>query len=156
MHLRELGPLTDEDTSENGQRLDWSAAADRVRRLTGPHFTLTVRADRMLEGNPYPRPQRMLMNLQALAGLARRYHDADGDLGRPLDEIALREFGIEIALTDKGLGAPVLSGYGGIRAEPHVKVDDHKKPHECGRIYFAIDRVRCRFVVDHIGLHDYP
>ena len=37
--------------------------------------------------------------------------------------------------------------------EPHVKVDDYKKPVECGRIYFAQDNEGRRFIVNHIGPH---
>lgn len=38
---------------------------------------------------------------------------------------------------------------------PHIKVDDYKKPNEVGRIYFGYDKNSLRFVIDHIGLHDY-
>jgi len=36
---------------------------------------------------------------------------------------------------------------------PHVKVNDWVDPHECGRIYFAVDNANDRYIVDHVGLH---
>lgn len=156
LHLREFAPLAREVCQADALPKTWEAAAKQIRGLCGPHFTLTRRADGMLEGNPYPNPARMAHHLTQLCQIAERYYLSKGKLGDRLVEVAHREFGIEIALTDHGLAAPVLADFGGIRAEPHVKVDDHKHPNQCGRIYFALDRADFRFVVDHIGLHDYP
>jgi hypothetical protein len=58
-------------------------------------------------------------------------------------------------LHDDALGALGEFTYDGQRysREPHVKVDDYVDPARCGRIYFAYDTHRARFIVDHIGLH---
>lgn len=154
LHLREFSPLEDEGRELGEEYTTWDAAARAIRGMAGEHMTLSTRADAMLDGNPYPLPGRMVEHMRALDTLARRYHQAKGNLGAPLSDVAA-ELGIEIALTDKGLAPPVIRGFQGLRAEPHVKVDDYKSPADCGRIYFALDRTGWRFVVDHIGLHDY-
>jgi hypothetical protein len=135
--------------------MSWADAAKKARQLTGPHFVLTDRAVGMLDANPYPDAARMLDHLRRLSDLARRYHDAEGDLGGPITDIARSEHEIHIALTDKGLRPPKLAGFDGLQAEPHVKVDDYKSPDQCGRIYFAVDKERFRFIIDHVGLHSY-
>lgn len=154
MHLRDVAPLEFKSPSK-ATVANWTQAASAAEKLQGDHFVLTDRAKAMLKGNPYPRPARMLEHLNALADLARRYRAAGGELGGALTLISQHEHGIEIALTDKGLSPPVLTAFDDLQAEPHVKVDDVKSPDECGRIYFAIDRVNYRFIVDHVGLHNY-
>jgi hypothetical protein len=122
----------------------------------GPHIALTRRAVRMLEGNPYPDCGRMLRFFKSLASLAALYHSNGGSLGARLATTALAEFGIEIALTDSRLdGIEIEHENYTYKVGPHVKVDDYKSPSECGRIYFSLDTVNYRFIVDHIGLHDY-
>jgi hypothetical protein len=90
-----------------------------------------------------------------LAVVARRYHQNQGVLGQRLAEFALAEQEIEISLHDASLSAVKFSFEDcDYTAIAHVKVDDAKSPDKCGRIYFAIDEQRHRFIVDHIG-HDY-
>ncbi|MCM3535023.1 hypothetical protein M3693_12430 [Cellulosimicrobium funkei] len=98
----------------------------------------------------------MFAHVSMLGELAQQYHDSHGVLGGSLTDAAT-QVGIEVALHDKGLSTPAIStGFRtSLRAGPHVKVDDYKSPTDCGRIYFAIDDVAFRFVVDHIDLHDY-
>jgi hypothetical protein len=159
LHLREIAPVTGLD-SESGLPdnigAGWDKVADEVLALVGTHFILTARALAMLRSNPYPKPHRMLDHLKKLAELARAYGLVGGNLGMGLSEFAMSNYGIEIALSDGGLSPPEIFLEGrSLRARPHVKVDDYKTPDRCGRIYFAIDREGLRFVVDHIGLHDY-
>ncbi len=133
---------------------DWAAFAQRLPSLEGPGFAVTDRAKATLDCNPYPGPARMWTHLSALAHAGATYHDAAGGLGSRLKEWMLQNHGIEISLHDGGLGDTAFE-YGGqmLDSTPHVKVDDHKKPNECGRIYFALDKVHWCIVVDHIGLH---
>ncbi|MER6060636.1 hypothetical protein ABT167_05390 [Streptomyces sp. NPDC001792] len=159
MHLREVSPILEEGSSESEDRKSWSEVAERILALAGPHFLLTQRAIKMLADNPYPKPSRMLNHVESLARIAMDYHQMRGDLGGRLSEYAMDKEGIEIALTDSTINPPVIESvtvYGeSVQAIPHVKVDDFKASIECGRIYFALDRERFRFIVDHIGLHDY-
>ncbi|MBB4778823.1 hypothetical protein [Actinomadura livida] len=134
----------------------WAEAAKEIEKLVGPHFYLTDRARRMLPNNPYPKPARMLNFMRRLSEVAERYHAASGEIGGRLTDFAMEYRQIEIALFDGNLTPPPMTFDSvTLRAEPHVKVDDHKSPDQCGRIYFAVDRSAFRFVVDHIGLHDY-
>lgn len=156
MHLREMDPRGGgEQAMPPAEAMDWATAGAQIRALAGPHFVLTNRASEMIEGNPYPAPARMLDHLTRLAGLALRYYTSAGVLGGQLVTLASEEHQIEVALSDKGLSPPPMKEFGGLVTDAHVKVDDFKSPAECGRIYFAIDRTHHRFVVDHIGLHDY-
>jgi hypothetical protein len=139
-------------------RMTWAEARPEVLRLESSHFQLTVRAKRMLEGNPYPHPERMLEHVRRLERVAKAYRDNEGDLGTRLADFAMREHQIEIALTDSTLTLTAIRHAGlseRLYAEPHVKVDDAKSPDKVGRIYFAQDPADWRFIVDHIGLHNY-
>ncbi|MFE2599974.1 hypothetical protein ACFXCZ_26370 [Streptomyces sp. NPDC059396] len=158
MHLVEISPMKERD-SRVPDVTNWTDAADRISNLVGPHFVLTDRALKMLPGNPYPNPARMLDFVSKLERVADSYFTLKGQLGAAVADFSMAQFEIEIALFDAKLSPSdvVVDGRAlqGLKAIPHVKVDDAKDRAHCGRIYFAIDGVNFRFVVDHIGLHDY-
>ncbi|MGH2602178.1 MAG: hypothetical protein ACRDJ9_22670 [Dehalococcoidia bacterium] len=143
-----------ESATDEEPPADWAEFARRVQSLEGSGFRVTDRARAMLAYNPYPDPARMWTHLAVLANAGAAYHDAEGTLGGRLKEWLLENNGIEISLHDGGLDDTAFE-YDGqpLDNTPHVKVDDHKKSSECGRIYFALDKVNWRIVVDHIGLH---
>lgn len=158
LHLEAVAPLRHDAEPPLGTapQVDWALAEREILALAGPHFVLTERARRMVRRATYPYPARMLHHARRLAELAAEYAACDGRLGARLCEVAIAKYGIEVALNDTGLSPPsILIDGRTLRAEPHVKVDDHKAKDRCGRIYFAIDTVGRRLVVDHIGLHDY-
>ncbi|BCJ45027.1 hypothetical protein GCM10010168_83990 [Actinoplanes ianthinogenes] len=157
MHLREVAPLAvPRDQPELVGVQSWEDAAKEIRDLVGPHFFLTERAHKMLNNNPYPMPQRMLSFAAKLAKIAEDFRQSSGNLGGRLSDYAMEQYGIEIALFDSSLNSPSISLDGiTLDTTPHVKVDDAKSPDKCGRIYFAIDKINLRIVVDHIGLHNY-
>lgn len=139
-------------------------ARERIEGRVGPTFVLTDRARRHLERNLYPNPERILEHLELLADCAEAWHDemnSETTANERLEDWAWSRFKLRLALHDKRIRAQdALFTFEGLRLDnrPHVKVDDHVPPSECGRIYFAIDDrpaegVR-RFVVDHVGLHD--
>lgn len=155
MHLREISPTVGYSDLSPETVTTWEAAAAEIEQLAGPHFRLTQRALGMLKGNPYPMPGRMLMHVRALANLALAYHQANGQIGGRLSDLAMSDYGLDIALFDSSLTFPaVVLDARSLYAEKHVKVDDFKRPDRCGRIYFLIDD-DFSFIVDHIGLHDY-
>jgi hypothetical protein len=143
---------------ERSTYMTWTEVKIEILRLETAYFQLTDRAKRTLEANTYPDPERMFDHVRRLSLVAKAYRDNEGNLGMRLADFAMQEHGIEIALTDStltlvairhaDLNAPLF-------AEPHVKVDDAKSPDKVGRIYFAQDPSDWRFIVDHIGLHDY-
>lgn len=139
-------------------------AVERGQARESAAFALSDRARKHLAANRYPAPERMLEHLELLAGVAEawRHHkeSGEGPTGRLVDWVKT-EFGLEIALHDKGINEKdAYFDFEGQRLcnRPHVKVDDHTSATWCGRIYFALDERPAdgvwRFVVDHIGLHD--
>lgn len=142
--------------STDAREMDWPTAAERVILLESDHFRLTDRARNMLAANPYPSPHRMFSFTQALERLARHYREQQGVMNGRLEDVAMFIAGLEIALFDGSLNVQSIQ-YDGrlLDPTPHVKVDDHKSPDKCGRIYFAVDFEEKRFIVDHIGLHNY-
>jgi hypothetical protein len=155
MHLREIAPLTAVSDIPVVESVTWDAVLHEATQMIGPHFRLTERALAKLKGNAYRDPGRMLAHLRSLADLASAYNAAKGQIGGRLSDVAISEYGIEVALYDSSLMLPAISIRGNdYYARHHVKVDDFKSPDRCGRIYFCIDDEFC-FVVDHVGLHDY-
>lgn len=158
MHLRDFVPLPLDDGGREepfSEIENWKQAKAHIEAIVGDHFALTDRALVQLTSNPYPDPRRMVRHVVALEQIALDYHVRRGDLGKRLEE-AGREKEIEIALFDASLGAKTAVYQGSsYESVPHVKVDDFKAPDKCGRIYFAMDGKKFRFIVDHIGLHDY-
>ena len=155
LHLQQL-TSTDSSALVGGEKVGWAEAKEGILGLVGPHFTLTTRAIAMLDSNPYPKPDRMLTFLRSLEQLALAYHNAGGALGQRIAAVAIEDYGIEIALFDAALKDKQIFFDGEtLNPQPHVKVDDYKTPDSAGRIYFAISHTTMRFVVDHIGLHDY-
>lgn len=138
--------------------LGWREAGELISAIvseTQGALVLSDRAKSQLVTNPYPEPRRMVDHVRLLAEVATQYRvDA---IGMRLEEYCASR-GLAIALFDNNLNPPRLTVDGTVtdlRAAPHVKVDDYVAPDRCGRIYFAIDPGNARFVIDHIGLHDY-
>lgn len=157
MHLRAFEALQASRKAVVRPPSTWKDGKTKIEALIGDHFVLTSRALAMLTDNPYPDPARMFAQVEALERLALTYHTRKGALGRSMEDEAISEHGIEIALFDSSLSANQVESHGHFYdATPHVKVDDNKTPDKCGRIYFAVDHRKFAFVVDHIGLHDYP
>jgi len=134
---------------------DWIEFERELHRLESPHFVITPTARQQCGTAPYPDAGRMWEQLERLASAASAWAAANGVINGSLTRWIRDNFGIEVALFDKGLGAREFFWHDGKRYSraPHVKVDDYKPPTECGRIYFAYVATEQRFIVDHIGLH---
>jgi len=124
-----------------------------VRDLSGPALAFTPRALECARRNAYRRPADMYAAIVGLEKVARRYHEGNGRLGTGLVDFARRFTGTVIALQDDTYTSTAFE-YEGRQLDrlPHVKVDDHTAPSEVGRIYFALDTDRARFVVDWFGV----
>jgi hypothetical protein len=133
----------------------WEHFSERVEELQHSGFVLTGACRQMLIGNPYPDPGRMWQFTETLSRAARDWRELGGEVGDRLAAWIAENFEIEVALHDAGLGSWAEFTFEDCdySREPHVKVDDHKNPAECGRIYFAVESDSLRFIVDHIGLH---
>jgi hypothetical protein len=146
-------PADADDADEDAEPPDnWSQFAERVNELISPGFQLTERALRCARENSYPWPARTWDFLDRLSRAADAYNARGGAVGDRLADWAI-QFELDIALTDVT--------YTNTKFEfeareldrlPHVKIDDAVAPSEVGRIYFAIDSARGRFVVDWFGV----
>ncbi|MBN9104483.1 MAG: hypothetical protein J0I14_05735 [Propionibacteriaceae bacterium] len=138
--------------------LEWPDAGEQILAIVSKAegaLLLSDRAKGQLVTNPYPDPRRMVDHVRLLAEVATHYRV--NSIGMRLEEFCASR-GLTIALFDNSINPPRLTLAGvttDLRAKPHVKVDDYVAPDRCGRIYFAIDPANARFVIDHIGLHDY-
>lgn len=117
-------------------------------------FTDTAKASWVRSGYPYP--ERMRLALENLAAAAAAWRAQRGRLGRSMTSWLSEEFGLHYANDDEAmrrrrLGTFEFDGQTYSRL-PHVKVDDHVSPDRVGRVYFGIDEVGHRWIVDHVGL----
>jgi hypothetical protein len=133
----------------------WNEVAPRIRALECDALKFTDRAKAMLApGNPYKDPVRMYDFVERLTRAATAWRDAGMSVGQRLESFVMDLVGIEIAL-QSGLGESFVFDGVMLINDPHVKVDDYKwkDPARCGRIYFALDTEKARFVVDYVGTH---
>lgn len=133
----------------------WGDVRETLPDIVHEGFVLTGAAITSCSSdNAYLYPARMLDHLKALSSAGEAWHEAEGNIGRRLEDWISEHFGIEIALHDGAGGAgKLVHDKVPLVAEPHVKVDDAKPLNECGRIYFALDTQNWRFVVHHVGVH---
>lgn len=129
--------------------------AKAVLELESPHFKLSDRSKRRLASISYLDLPKMLRSVSSLERVAEMW--STRETAENIETLG-RSMGLRIAMTDSSLEPFLLKIDGKSvsgRAEPHVKVDDSTSLDRCGRIYFAVDKDRKRFIVDHIGVHDY-
>lgn len=133
------------------------AASERI--------AFTDRARRSWMDIDYPEPDDMTGKLIALARAAAVLYDGEEKNIPKLDTWMKETFALTVALTDqtitkwkkkemRWLNAFEYEGVT-LNATPHVKVRDAVKFNECGRIHFALDPQKGRFVVQHVGVKTY-
>lgn len=119
-------------------------------------IVFTANASRSWKQSDYPYVERMGDALVTLAQAAVEWRRSGCKTdGMVIDDWFKIRWDVNMAGTDKGLRKTKgnkfqFDGMDLIR-EPHLKLDDHVKPNEVGRIYFALDSENQRFVVDHVG-----
>jgi hypothetical protein len=144
----------DEGEGASSEPKTWAEFAELVEFLESPSFRLTDQAKEELVDCTHPDPAEMWRQLQALAAAADSWATSGGKIGMRFDEWVQPRFGIEVALHDNALKKQSFTYAGHVYTrEKHVKVNDHVKPNECGRIYFDWNNEQGFFIVDHIGLH---
>jgi hypothetical protein len=148
----EAEPLIEEGEA-SVEVASWPEFVEVLPLLESDAFVITPRAREMCDPSPYPDPGRMWFHLERLAEAAGAWAMADASVGEALKPWIHVNYGIEISLFDEGSAYEFHHDGIAYSAEPHVKVDDFKDPARCGRIYFAVDSEKRRFIVDHIGLH---
>lgn len=126
---------------------------------TDEALTFTEAAKSSWVDSPYPFPDRMRETLQTLARAAVAWRQVEGRLGRSLTSWLSEEHGLTYAGDDETMRRMKIDSF--IHDDvsysrlPHIKIDDHVSPDRVGRVYFAIDQDRLRWVVDHVGVKLY-
>jgi regulator of replication initiation timing len=104
----------------------------------------------------YPHIDRMRGALEQLAKAAVAWRELGGQLGTSLTSWITSEVGLQYASDDEGMRRARLDSFV-FEGRPysrlsHIKLDDHVSPDRVGRIYFAIDKDKLRWIVDHVGV----
>ena len=133
----------------------WDQFYRRADELEGAYCKLTSACKNGIKSSAYYDPARMWQFASKLSEAARRYYLCGWSTNGRLEHWIQAAVGIEVALTDSQLGDTSFEFDGSpLSWEPHVKVDDAKDDlTRCGRIYFAIDDAKTRFVINHVGIH---
>lgn len=158
---RETPPIIPEALSDTPPltRINISDVLKFIKNVTDGSMSYTDNAVKSWEKSDYPFPEYMGSQLIILARAAIAYRRVSGKTGKRLDEWMEEEFSLRLAMSDRGLVKAKLDKFKleGIEYSrvPHIKLDDHTSPDRVGRIYFAVDSVGIRFILDHIGLKLY-
>ncbi|MFT4085331.1 MAG: hypothetical protein QM638_22345 [Nocardioides sp.] len=150
--------------------VDWSQApeleaddltefATFLTTASGEAIVFTAAAHRAWRKSGYPHVEAMADSLMRLAQAAAEWRRGGCDTGMRMKEWFKHRFELNYSSEDEPLVLQKkhLFDHDGttLSREPHLKLDDHVKPNEVGRVYFALDAENARFVVDHVGLKLY-
>jgi hypothetical protein len=123
---------------------------------SGGALVFTDHAKETWIASPYPHADRMRDVLERLAKAAMAWRERHGQLGTSLTSWITNEAGLQYAPDDEGIRRARLDSFefeGCTYSRlPHIKIDDYVSPDQVGRIYFAIDMDKQRWIVDHVGV----
>lgn len=147
------------DTAPALEPDDLSGLAKYLEDASGGAIVFTAAALRGWRKDGYPHVNAMRDALVTLARAAADWRRAECNTGMRMKEWLKTNFELNYAQEDEPLAIRKLDKFehdGRVysRAQ-HLKLDDHVKPNEVGRVYFATDSDDARFVVDHVGLKLY-
>lgn len=138
---------------------DFGALWDEWTSASGDALIFTDRAKTSWERCNYPFPDRMREALDILADLAGEWRTLNASVGTSLVSWIGDRTPLAFAPTDEGLRREKLDTFKyqnrTLSRLPHIKLDDSTSPDRVGRIYFAIDKDRLEWIVDHVGLKLY-
>lgn len=138
---------------------DLAKLARHLERTSDGAITFTPAAERSWSRCGYPHIEAMREALLTLARAADAWRKAQCQTGMRMKDWLKTEYGLNYAADDGALITKKLDRfeYEGetYSRQQHLKLDDHVKPNEVGRVYFAIDSKEARFIVDHVGLKLY-
>lgn len=138
---------------------DLSELAQHLEAISDGAIVFTAAALRSWRKSGYPHVDAMQSALVVLAQGACEWRNLGCQLGMPMKEWLKTRFELNFSSEDEPLVRKKLHEFthdGSVYLrEPHLKLDDHVKPNEVGRVYFAVDSAGARFVVDHVGLKLY-
>ncbi|MBG6184726.1 hypothetical protein IWX65_002704 [Arthrobacter sp. CAN_A214] len=140
-----------------GDEQSMDALCQHLERSTKGRITFTPNAPKAWKKAAfYPTLDLMRDSLIKLAEVARDLYDGQERKMGHLDTWIHENYQIKVSLQDDNIPKKARDfDWDGVTRSriPHVKVNDHVPPSECGRIYFALDNENSRIIVDHIGLH---
>lgn len=139
---------------------DLSALAKHLEEASGGSIAFTAKAMRNWPKSGYPHVDAMEKALVGLTRASIDWRNSGTNIGKSLRDWLKTEFELNFSPDDESLRRKSLDvfdfeGIDGLSREPHLKLDDHVKPNEVGRVYFAVDSDQKRFIVDHVGLKLY-
>ncbi len=154
---------TDADMDwDDAPTLDRADLGQLARFFTDASGGAILFSDAALAGwksSGYPNSAKMRDQLIRLAQAAVAWRDAEGSVGGRLEDWFKNNHDLTFAATDITLRHKKIHQFSfeGTTCcrEPHIKLDDHVCPSEVGRIYFAHDIDKLRFIIDHVGLKLY-
>ena len=135
---------------------DFSELWKGLEDLSSGALLFTDNARRVWDRSTYPDHGKMRASLEGMALAAEEWRAKEGVLGRSLSEWLREERGLTLAVSDEGLRRArkerfAFEDRNDWDRTPHIKLDEHTSPNAVGRIYFAIDGERWRWIVDHVG-----
>lgn len=139
----------------DGESLE--AVAQHLERVSAGRIVFTPKATiAWRKATRYATPDEMRDGLVKLAKVSHDIHDGQERAMGHFDTWVRENYDLRISMHDEAMPKKfrkfLFDGELYDRT-PHVKVNDGVPPHECGRVYFTIDKPNSRVIVDHVGLH---
>ncbi|MBM9458756.1 hypothetical protein JK386_02485 [Nocardioides sp. zg-536] len=140
---------------------DLGALSKFLEGASAGAIVFTAAAQRSWRKCGYPHIEAMGDALVRLAQAAADWRNSGCDTGMTMKAWFKTKFELNYSPEDEPLrknkSLRDKFEYDGVEysREPHLKLDDHVKPNEVGRVYFALDTEGQRFIVDHVGLKLY-
>ena len=138
---------------------DLTDLASYLERISDDAIKFTQSALRSWSKSEYPHTETMREALVALARAAVEWKALDRQIGENMKDWLKKKFELNYSPEDEPLRRKNLNkfeyGKKVYLRESHLKLNDHVKPNEVGRVYFSIDNEGLRFIVDHVGLKLY-
>lgn len=138
---------------------DLSRLAKHLEAVSQGAIVFTSNAHRSWSKSGYPHVDAMRDTLISLARAAIEWRKAGCNTGIRMKEWLKTQFELNYSPHDEPLVTKRLHHFEfdgkSYTREQHLKLDDHVKPNEVGRVYFATDSEDARFVIDHVGVKLY-
>ncbi len=138
---------------------DFEPLYKSLEEVSSSALVFTPNAHKSWVNDQKPEIDTMQTVLKRLASAAVEWRSAEGRVGESLDRWLQSRLGKIVPMQDRPLENLGLSNFefeGATYARtPHVKVKDATDPSRVARIYFALDYVNLRIIVDHVGLKLY-
>ena len=138
---------------------DLTGLSSYLEKISGGAIKFTQSAARSWSKSEYPHVKTMREALVALARAAVTWKKLDRQIGENMKDWLKKEFELNYSPEDEPLKRKNLNMFEYeeklYSRESHLKLNDHVKPNEVGRVYFSIDSDGLRFIVDHVGLKLY-